>query len=544
MRVLVAEKISEQGIDLLKEKFEVDCKYGLSADELVEIIKDYDALIVRSATRATREVIEAGTNLKVIGRAGVGIDNVDVVAATERGIIVCNAPTSNVVSAAEQTMALILACARKTPQANASMKDNKWERGDFTGVELFEKTLAIFGLGRIGSLVAERAKAFGMKIIAYDPYAAQARADQLGAELMDDPKEILARADFVTVHLPKTKETLGMFDRELLSHAKKGVILVNAARGGIYDEEAVLEGLQSGAIAGVGIDVFEQEPCTQSPLHDAPNAILTPHLGASTSEAQERAGTQIAEYVSLGLEGRMVATAVNVAPVPPDVMTVVRPFIDLSQDMGSIAAQLIVGGVERIKVTTVGTLANLDTRIITTAVLKGLLENVTDDPVNFVNANYLADQRDIKIEEVDRVEAYDYSALIILEVETSQSKVSIAGSVVGENNDPRIVSLLGYDVDMKPAEHMAVFTYPDRPGVIGRVGTVLGLAGINIGHMQVGRANEGGQALMILSVDSPLSAEVLTVLTCNADEPMDDAWYVQLGAKAPRVSKKTLCPLK
>lgn len=528
MRVLVAEKIAERGISLLQEKFEVDCKYGLCHDELVSIIGDYDALIVRSATQVTREVISAGCNLKIIGRAGVGVDNVDVASATERGIIVCNAPTSNVVSAAEQTMALLLACARKTPQANESMKACKWERSKFTGVELFEKTLAIFGLGRIGSLVAERAAAFGMKLIAYDPFASQARADQLGVELIEDPKEILSRADFVTVHLPKNKETLGMFNKELLSYAKPGVILVNAARGGIYCEDALVEGLESGKIAGVGIDVFESEPCGETRIHAFENAILTPHLGASTAEAQERAGVQIAEFVALGLEGRMVATAVNVTPVPPDVMTVVRPYIDLAQDMGSVASQLIVGGIERVKVTTVGTLAELDTRIITTAVLKGLLENITADPVNFVNASYLAEQRDINVEEVSRVESYNYSALVIIDVETAHSKVSLAGSIVGYNNEPRIVSLFGSDIDMKPSAHMAVFRYPDCPGVIGRVGTVLGEAGINIGHMQVGRSKAGGQALMIISVDSPLSAEVLAALTTHADAPMEDAWYVQL----------------
>jgi len=529
MRVLVAEKIAARGIEILQEKFDVDIELSLTHEELVEKIVDYDALIVRSATQATRDVIEAGKNLKVIGRAGVGVDNVDVTAATERGIIVCNAPTSNIVSAAEQTMALMLACARKTPQANASMKAGKWERSKFTGTELFEKTLAIFGLGRIGSLIAERATAFGMRVIAYDPYASEARAQSLGVELMTEPREIMKQADVITVHLPKTKETIGMFDESSLEYMRDGVILVNAARGGIYEEEALVSGLRSGKIGAVGIDVWEKEPCTDSPLREFDNAIMTPHLGASTKEAQARAGIQIAEYVSLGLEGRMVATAVNVTPVPADVMVKVRPYINLAQDMGTMAAQLITGGIEKVEITSVGLLSEMDTRIITTAALKGMLASVTSDPVNFVNANYLAEVRGISIEEKKRVDVYDYTSLVILEVTTSTGTVKIAGSCIGKNNDPRIVSLFSYDLDIAPSEHMAFFLYPDRPGVIGKVGTVLGSAGVNVGLMQVGRSETGGQALMAIAVDTPLSAAILTELTSTSSgEPMDEAWYVQL----------------
>lgn len=529
MKVLVAEKIAQRGIELLQEKFEVDVILDLTPETLLEKIPAYDALIVRSATQATREVIEAGKNLKVIGRAGVGVDNVDVTAATERGIIVCNAPTSNIVSAAEQTMALMLACARKTPQANASMKQGKWERSKFTGTELFEKTLAVFGLGRIGSLVAERARAFGMKVIAYDPYASEARATELGVELMEDIDEIIKLADVITVHLPKTKETIGMFDMRRLELMREGVILVNAARGGIYAEDMLVEGLKSGKIGAVGIDVYEKEPCTTSPLMEFDNAILTPHLGASTKEAQARAGIQIAEYVALGLEGRMVATAVNVTPVPADVMERVRPYINLTQDMGAMLAQLIRGGVEKVKVTTVGALAELDTRIITTAALKGLLSNVTSDPVNFVNANYLAETRGIEVEEVKRTDIYDYTSLVILEVFTQAGSAKIAASCIGKNATPRMISLFGFDMDIEPSEHMAFFLYPDRPGVVGKVGSVLGGEGVNIGMMQVGRKETGGQALMALTVDTPLSAATLTELTSSASgEPMDDAWYVQL----------------
>lgn len=528
MRVLVAEKIAAKGVDSLKEKFQVDEIFDLSPQDLVARIADYDALIVRSATTVTREVIEAGKNLKVIGRAGVGVDNVDIEAATERGIIVCNAPTSNVVSAAEQAMALLLACARKTPQANASMKAGKWERAKFTGTELYEKTLAIFGLGRIGGLVAERAAAFGMKLIAYDPYASAARAESLGVELSDDIPGIVAQADFITVHLPKTEETMGMFNEELLSHAKDGVILINAARGGIFDEEAIVAGLESGKIASVGIDVFEKEPCTTSPLHSQENAILTPHLGASTKEAQERAGVQIAEYVSLGLQGRMVATAVNVTPVPTDVLEKVRPYINLVQDMGTIVAQVLNGGIEKVTISSVGKLAELDTRILTTATLRGLLSRVTSDPVNFVNANYLAAQRDIEIEEIKRPEAYDYSSLVIIEVATAQEEITIAGTVLGETGAPRIISFYGFELDISPQPHMAFFKYVDKPGVIGRIGTALGNAGINVGSMEVDRKESGGTALMTIGVDSPLTAGILAEIAADPEVEMTDAWYVTL----------------
>jgi D-3-phosphoglycerate dehydrogenase len=526
MKVLVAEAIAESGVRELQEHFDVEVKMGLSADELVAEIPGYDALIVRSATRATREVIEAGANLKIIGRAGVGVDNVDVDAATERGIIVCNAPTSNIVSAAEQTMALMLAVARNTPQANESMHEGKWERSKFTGAELYEKTLAIFGLGRIGALVAERARGFGMRLIAYDPYTTPERAHGMGVELVENVDDILPQADFITVHLPKTKETIGMFGAEQFGKMKDGVRLVNTARGGIYQMDALVDALSSGKVAGAGIDVFEVEPCTDSPLHAIPNVVLTPHLGASTSEAQDRAGEQIAEYVIMGLEGRMVPTAVNVAPVSPEVMEKVGPYIDLVQDMGIMMAQLATGGVEEIDISTVGTLADTDTRILRTAALKGLLQRATDEGVNFVNADYLAESRGIRVTETKRTEVHDYVALVGLKALTPHGPVEVASALIGKKDEPRLVSLFGYDIDMAPTKNMAFFLYPDRPGMIGKVGTILGEERINIASMQVGRSEAGGQALMCLSVDSPLSHEVLEAIKASAG--MDNAWNVTL----------------
>ena len=325
-KVLVADRIAKEGIDVLRDKgYDVDVKLDLTEDELAAQIAPYDAIVVRSATPVTRRVIEAAENLKIIGRAGVGVDTIDLDAATERGVIVCNAPTSNIMSAAEHTMALMLACARQLPQANASMHEGKWERSKFLGKELYEKTLAIFGLGRIGGLVAERARAFGMHLVGYDPYCSPERAEQLGVALYDNMEELLPLADFITVHLPKTDETIGMFGPEQYAAMKDGVILVNVARGGIYNIDSLADFLAAGKIGAAGIDVFEDEPCTQSPLHEFPNAILTPHLGAYTYEAQRRAGVQIADYIAAGLEGSVVPTALNMAPVPPEVMDAVGP---------------------------------------------------------------------------------------------------------------------------------------------------------------------------------------------------------------------------
>ena len=526
MKVLVAEQIAPTGIALLREKFEVDVKTDLTPEQLIAEIPAYDGLIVRSATQASREVIAAGKKLKVIGRAGVGVDNVDVDAATERGIIVCNAPTSNIVSAAEQTMALMLAMARKTPQANQSMHGGKWERSKFTGSELYEKTLAVIGLGRIGSLVAERARGFGMKLIGYDPYISEERAAKMGVKLYASVDELLPHADFITVHLPKTKDTIGMFGPERLGMMKTGVYLVNTARGGIYQMPALADALRSGKVGGAAIDVFEVEPCTDSELMEFENVILTPHLGASTAEAQDRAGEQIAEYVLLGLEGRMVPTAVNVAPVSAAVMEKVGPYIDLAQDMGTILAQLARGGVEELDIMTVGALADDDTRIVRTAAIKGLLTRATDEGVNFVNAEYLAEQRGISITETKRAETHDYVSMLILRAVTPHGPVEIASALIGKKDEPRIVSLFGYDLDMAPGKNMAFFVYPDRPGMIGKVGTILGDQGINIGSMQVGRKEAGGQALMAITVDAILNAELLDKIALAAE--MTDAWYVEL----------------
>ena len=526
MKVLVAEKIAPSGIEKLREEFDVEVKTDLTPEQLVAEIPGYDALIVRSATRATREVIEAGTKLKIIGRAGVGVDNVDVQAATERGIIVCNAPTSNIVSAAEHTVALMLAQARNIPQASASMKLGKWERSKFTGAELYEKTLAIFGLGRIGSLVAERSRSFGMRLIGYDPYTSPERAQAMGVELFEDVDEILAQADFITVHLPKTKETIGMFGAEQFAKMKDGVRLINTARGGIYQADALVDALNSGKVASAAVDVFEAEPCTDSPLAPLDNAILTPHLGASTAEAQDRAGEQIAEFVAAGLRGDMVPTAVNIAPVAPEVYEKVGPFIPLAEDLGKLLAQTARGGLEALDIMLVGTLADVDTRILRTAVLKGLLSVVGAESVNFVNADYYAEQRGIRVTEIKRAETHDYVALIVVKCETPTGPVEVGATLVGKKNEPRLVSLYKHDIDMIPSRNMAFFIYEDRPGMIGKVGSYLGNNEINIASMQVGRTKMGGEALMGINVDTPVSSALLDEI--KAEAGIIDAWSVEL----------------
>jgi D-3-phosphoglycerate dehydrogenase len=526
MKILVAEKIANSGIEMLKEDYEVEVDTELTPEELVAEIGAYDGLIVRSATKVTREVIEAADNMKIIGRAGVGVDNVDVQAATERGIIVCNAPTSNIVSAAEHTIALMLAQSRNIPQASASMRECKWERSKFVGTEVYEKTLAIFGLGRIGSLVAERARCLGMNLIGYDPYVTPERAQAMGVEIFDDVDEILSRADYITVHLPKTKETIGMFGAEEFAKMKDGVRLVNTARGGIYQTEALAEALESGKVASVAIDVYEVEPCTDSPLSGLDNAILTPHLGASTAEAQDRAGEQIAEYVGAGLAGKMVPTAVNIAPVAPEVYEEVGPWIEVAENLGRMVAQIARGGIDSLDVEFVGTLADVDTRILRTAVLKGLLTVVGAESVNFVNADYYAEQRGISVAEVNRSETYDYVSLIKVKAKTPDGPMEVGATLVGKKNEPRLVSLYKHDIDMTPSQYMAFFIYEDRPGMIGKVGTLLGLSDVNIASMQVGRTQVGGEALMGINVDTPVGPELLEKIVSEAG--ITDAWSVEL----------------
>jgi D-3-phosphoglycerate dehydrogenase / 2-oxoglutarate reductase len=507
MRVLVTEKLAERGLTLLGRDFEVDVRLDLAAAGLVEEIAPYDAIVVRSQTRVDASVIEAGANLKVIGRAGIGVDNVDVESATRRGVLVVNAPQSNILSAAEHTIALLLALARNVPRADAALRSGSWDRERFQGVELHGKTLGVVGLGRVGTMVAQRALSFGMRLLAYDPYVSRERARQLGIELMPDLGALLVQADFVTVHLPRTSETEALIGERELSLMKEGSRLVNTARGGIVDEDALVEALRSGRLAGAAVDVFSQEPVTDHPLFGLDNVVVTPHLGASTREAQDKAGVAIAEMVRLALRGEFVPFAVNVAATEVDEH--VRPFLPLAERLGRILTGLAERPVRGVQVEYQGRVAEHDIKVLTLAALKGLLAGVVDEPVSYVNAPVIARDRGLEVAERRTVESQDYVNLVTLRADTEEGDLTVAGTLVGVHDTERLVQVYGFDVDMSPAEHMAFFLYEDRPGVIGKVGTILGEAGINIAGMEVGRTEAGGMALMGLTVDSPIPAEAL-----------------------------------
>jgi D-3-phosphoglycerate dehydrogenase / 2-oxoglutarate reductase len=515
VRILIAEPLAEAGIELLRDRFEVDAHDSLDRAELLAAVAEADALVVRSATQVDAEVLTAGRNLKVVARAGIGLDNVDVKTATRLGVMVVNAPQSNVISAAEHTVALILAQARNIPQADAALRDGRWERSRFQGAELYGKTLGIVGLGRVGALVVQRLNAFGMRMIAYDPYVSRERAAQMGVELAS-LAEVLTRADVVTVHLPKTAETTGLIGERELAAMRPGARLVNTARGGIVDEAALAKAVESGHLGGAALDVFSEEPTTQSPLFALDRVVVTPHLGASTAEAQDKAGVAIAEQLILALTGQFVPNAVNVDAGPvPDAL---RPFLQLAEKLGRLytalagggpgsRANLVGGG--RLGLEYVGALAEHDTRVLTLAALKGMLAPVVHEPVTYVNAPLLAAERGLELVETKSSSSRDWVNLISLSGDGSRGPVGVAGTTVGPRDAERLVSVNGIDIDMPPSTHMAFLFYEDRPGVIGKVGTILGRAGVNIASMQVGRRKQGGEALMALTVDAGVPAVVL-----------------------------------
>jgi D-3-phosphoglycerate dehydrogenase len=505
-RVLITEKLAERGLRSLAEAgHQVDVELDLAPEQLLRSIEGAHALIVRSATRVTAQVLAAGEDLRVVGRAGIGLDNVDVEAATRRGVMVVNAPESNILSAAELTMAVLLAQARNIPQAHASLVSGKWERAKWEGVELHGKVLGVVGLGRIGALVAQRALAFGMRLCAYDPYVSPDRARQMGVQLMS-LEDLVTEADFLTIHLPKTAETAGLIGRDLLAKAKPGIRIVNAARGGIIDEEALADALRSGQAGGAAIDVFSTEPCTDSPLFELPGVVVTPHLGASTSEAQDKAGVTIAEQVNLALAGDFVPFAVNVAAT--EVSEVVRPFLLLAEQLGRFFACLNEGLPDRLEVEYQGGIAGADTAILTLAVLKGLFAMGTEEPVSYVNAPQLAQERGLEVRETTTTTSREYVNLVTL----SSPGHSLAGTLSGARAEPRIVLVDDHVVEVPPAEHMLVVRNDDRPGMIGVVGTALGEAGVSISSMAVGPSRTGNTALMVLSTDRAVPDETVTRL--------------------------------
>src|SRR5438270_4483715 len=505
-RILVTEEIAEGGLNRLRDAgHEVDVRLGLSPEQLLEAVPGAHALVVRSATDVGEAVLNSAQDLVVVGRAGIGVDNVDVAAATRRGVMVVNAPQSNILSAAEHTLALLLAPARNIPQANAALKTGKWERSRWEGVELHGKTLGVVGLGRVGALVAQRALSFGMRLAAYDPYVSRDRARQMGVELMS-LEDLVGTADFLTVHLPKTPETMGIIGKDLLSQAKRGLRLVNTARGGIVDEDALAWAVREGIVAGAGLDVFAEEPTTASALFDLDSVVVTPHLGASTREAQDKAGDTIAEMVLLALGGDFVPFAVNVSAT--EASETVRPFLPLAERLGSIFVSLTDGLPSSIDVAYEGQLADYDTRILTLAVLKGLLRGASEEPVSYVNAPQLADERGVEVRETKSSLARDYVNLVSLR----GGDHAVAGTLGGPKSEPRIVMVDDHSIDVPPARHMLVVRNADRPGMAGIVTTTVGDAGVNISDMALGKSPAGEAALMMLAIDKPVPPQVLDQL--------------------------------
>jgi len=516
-KVLVKEKLAPEGIEFLKDQgFAVETGLDWTPDEFMAKVGDYDALIVRSATKVTADVIEAAANLKVVGRAGVGVDNVDVEAATKRGIIVVNAPASNVLSAAEHTVAMIMACARNIPQAHGALKAGRWDRSKYGGVELAGKTLGIVGLGRIGFLVAERARGLQMRVLAYDPFVPAERFHELALERADEVEQVYAQADFVTIHLPKNAETLGFVGDDAFAAMKDGVRVINVARGGIIDEAALGRALESGKVAAAAIDVWPVEPTTDDPLLEFDQVIGTPHLGASTKEAQLRAGTQVAEQVALALKGQFAPNAVNVPLVLGEEADEVLPYLDVCELLGKLTVQIAGAPVDTLEITYEGVISRYDTRILTLSVLSGLLSNVVEGGVNFVNVTAIADERGIVVKENRQPAAVDFLNLITVTTRDGKGELSVSATTLGPNHKPRLVEIYGQKVDIEPAEHMAFLRYDDVPGMIGKIGTKLGELGINIAQMSVGRDLSDRQAVMGLTLDSPLAEDDLKALVAEA----------------------------
>jgi D-3-phosphoglycerate dehydrogenase / 2-oxoglutarate reductase len=501
-RILVTEKIADGGLQQLRDAGHVvDIKLGLTPEELLDAVPGAAALIIRSATQVTGEVLEAGSDLVVVGRAGIGLDNVDVDSATERGVMVVNAPQSNVLSAAEHTMALLLSQARNVPQAHSALVAGRWERSRWEGVELAHKTLGIVGLGRIGKLVAQRALAFGMNLVAYDPFVSPERARQLSVELL--PLERLVEvADFVTLHVAKTPETVGLIDKDLLARAKPGIRIVNVARGGIVDENALAEAIDAGHVGGAALDVWEVEPTTESPLFGRPEVVVTPHLGASTREAQDKAGDTIAEQVGLALAGDFVPFAVNVSAA--EASETVRPFLPLAERLGELYSGLVDTVPTVLEIEYAGQLADYDTRILTLSVLKGMFSGVVDEPVSYVNAPRIASERGVEVRDTSTATAHDYVNLITIR----GGDHGIAGTLVGLRSDPRVVMLDGNVIDLPPAKNLLVVRNDDRPGMIAFVAAVLAGAGVNIDDMHLGRSASGKAALQVLATDVAVPTEV------------------------------------
>ncbi|HXH88787.1 MAG TPA: phosphoglycerate dehydrogenase [Gaiellaceae bacterium] len=518
LKVLVREAIAEAGVELLRSRFDVDVD---SESPLEEIIGGYDAIVIRSATKLTAELIEHGARLKVIGRAGVGVDNVDVAAATRKGIVVANAPESTVVSAAEHTIGLLVALARNIPQAHAALKDGRWERSRWGGIELADKTLGVLGFGRIGRQVARRALGLGMRVVAYDPFVVPDRFRELGADRVETPEEVLAAADFLTLHLPLTDETRGFLGTESLALVRPGVRIVNAARGELVDEAALATAIREGRVAGAALDVFSAEPYTGE-LLELDAVVVTPHLAASTEEAQDRAGVIVAEQIVAALDGGLVTNAINIPVVGAEDLELLGPFIPLAARLGRLAVELAGGQPRRIALSYNGAIADHDTRLLTVAALNGAFQGRVEQAVNYVNAPVIAAERGIEVTEERSATARDYTNLITVKVD----EVEVSGTTVGPEHRQFLAAALGFAIDLQLSPLMVFFRYDDVPGVIGLVGTTFGEGGVNIANMAVSRTKAGGKALMALSIDSEPPPELVERIRGAG---LDDARFIVLN---------------
>jgi len=503
MRVLVSDKLSEKGIEIMKKAgLEVDLKPGMSHEELLNVIGDYHGLVIRSATRVTQDVIERAKNLKVIGRAGSGLDNVDKAAASKKGIVVMNTPGGNTITTAEHTLSLMLSLARQIPQATASMKSHKWEKKKFMGVELFNKTLGVIGIGNIGWQVAKRAQALQMNIIAYDPFLSEERAKEMAVEKVS-LDELFERADFITIHTPLTQETRNLINKNSISKMKHGVRIINCARGGIVNEKDLLEALNSGKVAGAALDVFEKEPPEDFSLIEHENVICTPHLGAATQEAQENVAVAVAEQIVDFLVKGIIRNAVNFPSIPQEQAQRLQPYISLAEKMGLFISQIFEGGITEAVIEYRGEAMELNTAPITIAALKGLLTPILEETVNFVNAPFIAKERGIEVKETKSSDAGDYQSMLNFIVRAKDKELGISGTLFSRK-DPRIISVGRFFVEIIPEGTLLFIENNDRPGVIGGIGSYLGEKGINIARMHFGRESAGGRAISVVSVDTPL----------------------------------------
>jgi D-3-phosphoglycerate dehydrogenase len=506
--VLIAEELAPSVLEVLGGDVEIRHVDGADRAALLPALADAAAVMIRSATQIDAEALAAAPNLKVVARAGIGLDNVDVAAATERGVMVVNAPMSNIVSAAEHAVALLLAAARHIPAADASLRDGQWKRSKFTGVEIADKTVGVVGLGRIGVLVAQRLAAFGVELIAFDPYIQPGRAAQFGVRLVS-LEELLRESDFITIHLPKTPETAGLIGAEELALTKRGVIVVNAARGGLVDEAALVDALKTGQVGAAGIDVYAGEPCTDSPLFELPNTVVTPHLGASTTEAQDKAGAAVARSVRLALQGEFVPDAVNVQAggvVAEDL----RPGLPLAEKLGRLFTALAGGLAQSVNVEVRGEVAGFDASVMQLAVLKGMFSDVVEEQVTYVNAPLLAEQRGLEVALSTDLDSPTFRNLVSVHGAMADgARVTVSGTLYGKHQVPRLTEVNGFEIDLEAAGFQLFFTYIDRPGVVGTVGAALGEAAVNIAGAQVSRTTRGGEALMAVTVDSPVSSELL-----------------------------------